>query len=101
MVTTKCHLPVVKVSILWNADSPIQDEDDAGIADDDDDDEDEGASNLFPLDANAMYCHPAVTRGCFFNFFGPVSLIVQATWFLCSQKRQGRQMRLVPRMFDV
>lgn len=49
MVTTKCHLPVMKVSIFATPDAC------AGI--DGDDDEDEGASNIFPLDANAMHCH--------------------------------------------
>lgn len=41
----------------------------AGI--DDDDNEDEGASNIFPLDANAMHCHIKQSPGGCFIFFWP------------------------------
>lgn len=63
MVTTKCHLPVMKVSIFATPDAC------AGI--DGDDDEDEGASNIFPLDANAMHCHIKQSPGGCFIFFWP------------------------------
>ena len=63
MVITKCHLPVMKVFIFATPDAC------AGI--DDDDDEDEGASNIFPLDANAMHCHIKQSPGVCFIFFWP------------------------------